>query len=249
MYTNEQILQITKTQLALDYNCQLSDFEKDKNTIVKNGLLEGRRIYISDGCFFKILCFGNKAIICTESSMIPWCEENLLNSNTAWLFEYPKLRTIDKKLQEYGHEIEDIHYYYLPRPNISEIKPIASTKWYEEEEIMQFKGDNRFKQAFAYDKNHPDVLSVAAFDGVNIMGMAGASTDSNTMWQIGIDVIPEYRGRGIGTYLVKLLKNEILKRGKVPFYGTASSHFHSQNIALNAGFYPAWAELVSTSRT
>lgn len=249
MYTKEQILQIAKTQLALDYNCQLSDFEKDKNTIVKNNLLEGRRIYETDGCFFKILCFGNKAIISTESSMIPWCEEKLLNSNTAWLFEYPKLRTIDKKLQEYGHEIEDIHYYYLPNPNISNIKPIASTKWYEAEDIMQFKDDNRFKEAFAYDKNHPDVLSVAAFDGDNIMGMAGASTDSNTMWQIGIDVIPEYRGRGIGTYLVTLLKDEILKRGKIPFYGTASSHFHSQNIALNSGFFPAWAELISASRT
>lgn len=29
------------------------------------------------------------------------------------------------------------------------------------------------------------------------MGMAGASEDSKTMWQIGIDVLPEYSGRGI----------------------------------------------------
>lgn len=80
------------------------------------------------------------------------------------------------------------------------------------------------------------------------MGMAGASADSKTMWQIGINVLPEYRGRGIGTNLVTLLKNEILNRGKIPFYGTVGSHFHSQNIAINAGFFPAWAELYSKSK-
>lgn len=38
-----------------------------------------------------------------------------------------------------------------------------------------------------------------------------------------------------------------MKRGKVPFYGTVESHINSQNIAVNAGFFPAWAELHSTS--
>ena len=113
---------------------------------------------------------------------------------------------------------------------------------------MQFKKDDRFEEAFAFDKNHPDVLAVAAFDGDNIMGIAGASADSKTMWQIGIDVLHEYRGRGIGTNLVTLLKNEILKRGKIPFYGTVESHIHSQNIAVNAGFFPAWAELYSVAK-
>lgn len=245
MYTKAEILQIAKAQLALDYNCKLSDFEKEKNTIVENKLIEGRRIYDSDGCFFRILCFGGRAIINTSPIIMPWCEEKLLNSDAAWIFQYPKLRGIDKKLQEFGHEIADIHHYYLPNPNVPCIEPIASVKWYENEEILQFKGDDRFKEAFAFDENHPDVLGVAAFDGDNIMGMAGASADSKDMWQIGINVLPEYRSRGIGTNLSTLLKNEILKRGKIPFYGTAGSHFYSQNIAVNAGFFPTWAELYS----
>lgn len=69
-----------------------------------------------------------------------------------------------------------------------------------------------------------------------------------TIWQIGIDVLPEYRGKGVGTNLVGLLKNEILKRGKIPFYGIVESHIHSQNIAVNAGFSPAWAELHSKAK-
>ena len=245
MYTKIEILQIAKAQLALDYNCQLSDFEKEKNTIVENNLIDGRRIYGNDGCFLKLLCFGSKAIISTSPIIMPWCEERLLNTDAAWIFEYPNLRVIDKELQKFGHEIADIHHYYLPKPNVSCIEPITSVKWYEPEDILQFENDDRFGEAFAFDKNHADVLAVAAFDGDNIMGMAGASADSKTMWQIGIDVLPEYRGRSIGTNLVTILKDEILKRGKIPFYGTVESHFLSQNIAVSAGFFPVWAELYS----
>lgn len=148
-------------------------------------------------------------------------------------------------MQEFRHEIADIHHYYLPNDNGLSVEPITNIKWYEQEELFQFKNDNRFREALACDKNHPDVLAVAAFDGDNIMGMAGSSSDSETMLQIGIDILPKYRGRGIGTNLVTLLKNEILSRGKIPFYGTVESHFYSQNIAISSGFFPAWAELYS----
>ena len=73
--------------------------------------------------------------------------------------------------------------------------------------------------------------------------MAGCSADTPDMWQVGIDITDKYRGKGFGTYLVTLLKNEILRRGKLPFYGTSLSNLHSQNIALNCGFFPAWIEI------
>jgi hypothetical protein len=31
--------------------------------------------------------------------------------------------------------------------------------------------------------------------------------------------------------------------GEIPFYGTSLSNLHSQNIALNSGFRPAWVEI------
>lgn len=48
-----------------------------------------------------------------------------------------------------------------------------------------------------------------------------------------------------GTKLVQLLKNETLNRGAIPFYGTSLSNLHSWNIAINAGFYPAWVEIAT----
>lgn len=109
MYTKTEILKIAKAQLALDYNCKLSDFEKEKNTITENNLTKGRRIYDNDGCFLKILCFGGNTIISISPMFKDFCEEKILNKNAAWLFQYPKLRTIDEELQKYGHQIADIH--------------------------------------------------------------------------------------------------------------------------------------------
>lgn len=81
MYIKNEIIEIAKAQLALDYNCEVSDFEKEVNTIVENKLVEGRRIYDTDGCALKILCFGNKAIISTTPTLMPWLEEKFINAS------------------------------------------------------------------------------------------------------------------------------------------------------------------------
>ena len=58
-----------------------------------------------------------------------------------------------------------------------------------------------------------------------------------------MDIMPEAEGLGIGTMLVAAIKNEILDKNRLPFYGTAMSHIASQRVALGAGFVPAWSEL------
>ena len=74
------------------------------------------------------------------------------------------------------------------------------------------------------------------------MGMTGCSEDGPHWQQIGIDVLPDYRSRGLGSWLVTMLKNRIIEMGDVPFYGTAAANVFSQNIALKSGFRPAWVE-------
>lgn len=242
MHTKFEIMNTVKQQLSLDYNCQLSDFEKTENTIVENKLIEGRRVYSTDGCFLKILCIKGKAIIHADKRLHDWLEKNILDKDASWLFDYDNLRMIDNKLREYDHEIEELYNFYVPKTYTDNVKANLMVKWYEEDDINQFKGDNRFSQAFGFE-SYPDVLGVAALDHDKIMGMAGASKDSRTLYQIGIDVLPEYRGRGLGVSLVKVITKEVLSRGKVPFYGTAMSHIISRNTAISAGYIPAWTEL------
>lgn len=154
-------------------------------------------------------------------------------------------------------------------------------QWYDREEILQFKENNRFTSAICFSPTQPDMLAVAAlmdnsgngkyydgdkqwkraetpdiesglaeerntagqFDQSYMAGMAGVSADGEYLWQIGINVVPEYAGRGLGVKLVSQIKNEIIRRGKVPFYGTSESHTVSQSIAIKSGFVPAWTEI------
>lgn len=78
-----------------------------------------------------------------------------------------------------------------------------------------------------------------------IIGVAGASNDCDSMWQVGIDVIQNYRMMGVGTTLIKVLTDEIVKLGKVPFYGTSWSNIASKNNAIKSGYKPAWIELAA----
>ena len=87
---------------------------------------------------------------------------------------------------------------------------------------------------------------VIACDGDDIMGMAGCSEDAPHWQQIGIDVLPEYRSKGVGSYLVTLLKNKVIEMGDIPFYGTGAANVHSQIIAIKSGFKPAWVETEAT---
>ena len=44
-----------------------------------------------------------------------------------------------------------------------------------------------------YVVNHRSLLGVGAYDGKQLIGFAACSADCDTMWQIGVDVLPQYR--------------------------------------------------------
>ena len=244
MHSNEEMINKVKEQFSKDFGCSILDLNRDESIIQEIKLKEGRRILDSEGCFFKAISFQDKLIISASKEILPWCNEKFKNAKGTWIAEYYILRSIDKKLNEYEHKIADVHEYFLPDVSLEETKPLFNIKWYEKDEILQFRDDDRFNEAFAFNKNYPDVLAVAAVDDKdNILGMAGASEDSKIMWQIGINVLEDEKGKGIASFIVQALKNEILNRGKVPFYGTVESHIISQKVALKSGFYPAFAEV------
>lgn len=92
------------------------------------------------------------------------------------------------------------------------------------------------------------MLGVAAISDGKIIGMAGAGADSPLFWQIGINVEKEAEGRHVASTLVTILKEEIEKLGKVPYYGTSMSNLASQRAAVNAGFRVAWVELLAEAK-
>lgn len=129
------------------------------------------------------------------------------------------------------------------------------------EQFERFRGDKRYSNALGFSVTRPDVLVLAAYavdgagdtEGAGIpvnadpVAMVGMSDDSPIMRQIGIDVLPAFRGAGIASVLVRDAARLTLAEGYLPFYGTSPSHMLSQRVAMNAGLVPTWWEYVSTS--
>lgn len=97
--------------------------------------------------------------------------------------------------------------------------------------------------ALCEDRKELDVLDVGAYDSDKLIGLACCSTDCDSMWQIGIDVLPEYRRNGIVAALTSTLAIEILSRGKVPFYCSAWSNIRSVRNAIKSGFLSAYVQI------
>lgn len=120
------------------------------------------------------------------------------------------------------------------------------------EQFERFRGDKRYSNALGFSVTRPDVLVLAAYavDGEPTDGpvaVVGVSDDSPIMRQIGVDVVPAFRGAGIASALVRDAARLTLAEGYLPFYGTSPSHMLSQRVAMNAGLVPTWWEYVSTS--
>ena len=234
-----------QAQLALEYNCNAEDFSSQNNVITLHKNHPDRRLYTEKEFFFQMVTFGNNAVISSDKSMHEWLKNFVKCKTGHWLFEHGNLVEIENKLNGYGKKLSQTHHMFLPIRKEEAKNPDIKTKWFEQEDIHQFYETKMFPNAFCkeFDPKRPDMLAVAAYNGGQITGMAGCSADTPELWQIGIDVNENFRGKGIGTYLVTLLKNETEKRGKIPFYGTSLSNLASWGIALNSGFYPAWIEI------
>lgn len=131
------------------------------------------------------------------------------------------------------------------------------------EQFERFRGDKRYSNALGFSVTRPDVLVLAAYPVdedtsdapaagesaalADPIAMVGLSDDSPIMRQIGIDVLPAWRGAGIASVLVRDAARLTLAEGYLPFYGTSPSHMLSQRVAMNAGLVPTWWEYVSTS--
>lgn len=233
-----------KELLAVELNCTAADFDADQNIITLPALNEGRRAYQQEPYFFHMATLGKNAVVTADERLHDFLTQWCGGETGHRLFELPYLLPLERELNKHGYTLSQTYHMFLPK---EKALPCGSfdTVWYEGEEIHRFYGDERFPNAICdhFCPERPDTLAVCAMINGRIAGMAGCSEDAKGFQQIGIDVMPQHRSKGIGTYLVALLRNEIEMRGHIPFYGTSLSNLHSWNIALKCGFRPAWVEI------
>ena len=223
-------------QLAIDMNCSESDFHSCEIIVTEAAKNPGRNMFGDCDRMLSGCCFGGSAVFS-------------VNHDPSWIFEQKTLVALEEKLYLSGHNISDMYQYYVPDPELPKTEEKFDIQWIEQDELKKYVDLSVAQDALGFDEGAPDILAVAAKDKGRIVGMAAASLDSPLFWQIGAQVLPEYREQGIATNLVGLLKDETLRRGAVPYFGSFSSHSVSQSVGYAAGFFPCWSKIVSSPRT
>lgn len=238
-----------KKLLSLELNCSPDDFCGNANIITMPALNDGRRIYQHEPYFFHMATIGENAVMTADECLHDFLLEWSADKTGHWLFEQPNLLQLEKELNKYGYTLSQSHHMFLPQLTVRPVDCMKlkriDTDWYEGTAIHRFYGDERFPNAICseYLPHRPDTYVVCGYVNGELAGMAGCSEDAKGWQQIGIDVLPQFRSKGVGAYLVNILKNAIEQRGDIPFYGTSLSNLHSWNIALKCGFRPAWVEI------
>ena len=244
MRISDEHLDIMLNQIELDCNLGEAIKIKDDMWIAPSVQLPGSRIIDKLDPFFRVIVFMGTAYVMADEETIPGWMEILKDYPAEWFFNYGRLRKIDGILNEFDREIIDTHLFYLPDADAANISIPKEYKWLSEDEIIEVKKQDIFHNAFAYSATQPDVYAVGVPDRNGLYkAMAGASEDGKYVRQIGIDVLPEYEGEGLGTGLTIAMKQKIMEEGYLPFYGTSESHAISRMVASKAGFLPAFAEI------
>ncbi len=240
-----QILEIALQQSAYDCCCTAKEFQQEKNSVHESVTSLKARKYLKLPHLCSLVSYGSNIVACGKKEILPEIELYINKApSIAACFETPHLYELNDILAKVHAKICFLSEYFLP-----DIELIYRTKLSCPYELRVLGPDDfsdlyieTWENALCKERRHLDVLGIGAYDNGTLIGLAGCSADCDAMWQIGVDVLPAYRQRGIAAALTNRLARETFARGKVPFYCAAWSNVKSVKNAVRSGFKPGWIE-------
>ena len=208
--TNKDVLKIAIEQSAEDIGCKAEDFLADENRIVPLKLGANAKKYykLPIGCNF--ISYGNNVVAAAVDETFEIVKEYISKFEFYHCFETPNIRWLNERIEPLGLTVCFMAEYYLPDLNRLTELPCE----YEIRILEKGQFDELYvaewSNALCADRKPLDMLAAGAYDDGKLIGLAGCSADAEEMWQIGVDVLPQYRRKGIASAL----------SGLFPFQGT-----------------------------
>lgn len=243
MFDNSEIIKLAMEQSAMDMNAQYTDFLKEVNVIVKSEVGPLARKYYKEPIACNLVSYGNNMVASVKEEYRDIVEEYINKFEYYHCFETPNMHWLNERMENLGQKICFMAEYFLPDMNrMVRLSTTYEMKVMEQKDFSELYVPE-WSNALCKDRKELDVLGVGAYENGKLIGLAACSADCESMWQIGVDVLPAYRKRGVASALTSNLAIEILERGKVPFYCCAWSNIRSARNAIKSGFVPAWVEM------
>ena len=240
---DKRFLEIAMEQSALDACCKASDFIKSENVIVRSEPSSKARKYLELPFICNLISYGANIVASIDMQYKDIVKKYINKYSVPQCFESPSINFLNEEFKKHNMQVYFMAEYFLPDINAIPNLPCD----YELRILRQKDFTNlympQWSNALCEKRKELDVLGVGAYMDNELIGLAACSSDCETMWQIGVDVIPEMRQQGIASALTSKLAVEILNKNKVPFYCCAWSNIKSVRNAIRSGFRPAWVEM------
>ena len=237
MIDKKYMMNCVYNQLAIDYNCTPDDFLKEGLIFTEAKQIEGRRPYPWIIPRLEMITMGNSVVINASADILPLVYKRLEGKTRCEVLNMPFVCGVNP--------------YYLP--DLDKVTLLNKNKEFEysiieKEDIFKLYIFDGFNYALQYDVNsqHPEALAIIVKHKNMVVGIASATAECKTMWQVNVDVLLQYRGNKLATTLVNALTFEVLNRGYIPYYSTDCSNVISQRVAVQAGYLPAWSHCFRT---
>lgn len=246
--TNQEIWKTAMRQSAIDSNCAPEDFLKSENKLVYSAQNPEARRYLELPFVCDLVSYGNNIVASVSPELEAEVKRYIERYAVEHCFETPNLHVLDEALAPYGQKSCFMAEYFLP--DVEKLRALDcgfEMHRLKQEDFAELGGPE-WNNALSRDGRRPDVLGVGAYDKGRLIGLAACSADCDTMWQIGVDVLPGYRRRGIASAVTSRLALAVMEEGRVPFYCAAWSNIRSVRNAIKSGFVPAWVEVTAKSR-
>ncbi len=241
--TNRYILDVALKQSAIDSGCAPEDFLKNENVIVRSCKHPDARKYLYLPFDADLTSYGHNIVASVSKELEDIVRDYISKYTYYHCFETPHMLELQEALKPLGYGVCFMAEYFLPDVDVLHSLPCD----YELRVLTQDDFATLYKpewsNALCKGRMHLDVLGVGAYENGELIGLAGCSADGAEMRQIGVDVLPDHRKKGVAASLVSTLACEIIKRGKVPFYCCAWSNVASARTAIKSGFKPVWVQL------
>ena len=243
--TNKEIMEIALRQSAYDCNCNAVDFLSERNVVTISKANTQARKYLPLPLECDLVSYGNNIVAQVSERTKSAVTEYIEKYPVYCCFETPNINALNDLLAPFDLKVCYMAEYFLP--DVTKLKELECG--YELRALQQVDLVNLYSEQWehclTFDDRERDVLAVGVYDEGKLIGLAGCSADCETMYQIGVDVLPEYRRKGVASAVTSKLALEIIKLGKVPFYCAAWSNIKSVRNAIKSGFRPAWVELTA----
>lgn len=241
-------VQTVKTVLTATLACSEADFDREGVSVYEAKTREGRFRFPFRPQSLTIATMGKGVVVSCSADRMEWARHQfghlvpgqIYSARSVALME--RLVAPDNQLiagpdQKYLCSSDHLRAYTIPHG--------INLRTYRSDQISDLYEYTQFKHALSFrpDSPRPDRLATVAVCNGKLVGIAGASADCEKMWQIGVDVLPEFQGKGIGKAIVGTLTKCILQEGITPYYSTITSNLQSRQLAASLGYWPAWIEL------